>query len=337
MTDHALPADHVSPANRVSPANSASPADNPAFVDNPTVEVTGVSKWFGPKVAVSKISCSFGPGVTGLLGPNGAGKTTTLRMMTGLIRPSEGTISVLGKWPRAAPEVYADIGLVPEELAVYTHMTGREYVKYAAVLAKVDDPSLAADRAIQLVDLEDAADRKLGGYSKGMRQRAKVAAALAPDPSILVLDEPLNGTDPVQRLHLIELFRRLGDEGRTVIVSSHVLEEVERMSDRVLAIVDGRLAAAGDIKAIRSAMSDIPYRVRVETSRPRELAARLLEDAVVHGVSVEDGSLLVETEDLQALGHHIAVAAKQADAVPTVFRPEDASLESVFRYLVRRR
>jgi ABC-2 type transport system ATP-binding protein len=244
---------------------------------------------------------------------------------------------VLGEWPRAAPAVYADIGLVPEELAVYTQMTGREYVKYAGVLSGVDDPSQAADRAIELVDLEDAADRKLGGYSKGMRQRAKVAAALVPDPSILVLDEPLNGTDPVQRLHLIDLFRRLGDDGRTVIVSSHVLEEVERMSDRVLAIVDGRLAAAGDIKAIRSAMTDIPYRVRVETSRPRELAARLLEDAVVHGVSVEDDSLLVETEDLQALGQHIALAAKQADAVPTVFRPEDASLESVFRYLVRRR
>jgi ABC-2 type transport system ATP-binding protein len=187
------------------------------------------------------------------------------------------------------------------------------------------------------VALEDAADRNLEGYSKGMRQRAKVAAALVADPQILVLDEPLNGTDPVQRLRLIEVFRGLGDAGRTVIVSSHVLDEVERMSDRVLAIVDGRLAAAGDVAAIRSAMSDIPYRVRVETSHPRRLAARLLEDAVVHGVTVEDGGLLVETADLAALGRGIADAAARAEAVPTMFRPEDASLESVFRYLVGRR
>jgi ABC-2 type transport system ATP-binding protein len=272
-----------------------------------------------------------------VLGPNGAGKTTTLRMMTGLIRPSEGEITVLGEWPRSKPSVYADIGLVPEESAVYAHMTGRQYVEYAAVLSGVDDPAAAADRAIELVSLEDAADRKLDGYSKGMRQRAKVAAALVNDPMILVLDEPLNGTDPVQRSRLIELFHQLGDEGRTIIVSSHILEEVERMTSRVLAIVDGRLAAAGDIGAIRRAMSDIPYRVRVETTRPRELAARLLEDAVVHGVSIEAGGLLVETEDLTALGRHLAIAAQRADAVPTVFLPEDASLESVFRYLVGRR
>ena len=309
---------------------------DPAFVDHPTVELTEASKWFGPKVAVSKVTCSFGPGVTGLLGPNGAGKTTMLRMLTGLIRPSEGKISVLGEWPRAHPAVYRDIGLVPEESAVYPHMTGRDYVRYAAVLSGIGDPAQATDRAIAEVRLEDAADRKLEGYSKGMRQRAKVAAALVTDPQILVLDEPLNGTDPVQRLHLIELFHRLGDEGRTLIVSSHILEEVERMSSRVIAILDGRLAAAGDVAAIRSAMSDIPYRVRVETSRPRELAARLLEDAVVHGVAVEEDALLVETQDLSALGHHLAGAAKMADAVPTVFRPEDASLESVFRYLVRR-
>jgi len=319
------------------PAAQLADADNPAFVDNPTVEISAVSKWFGTKVAVSKVSCSFGPGVTGLLGPNGAGKTTLLRMVTGLIRPSEGTITVDGVLPRDTPSAYADLGLVPEESAVYTHMTGREYVEYACVLSGVVDPAGAAARAIEHVALEDAADRKLDGYSKGMRQRAKVAAALAPDPSILVLDEPLNGTDPVQRLRLIDLFRQLGDEGRTIIVSSHVLEEVERMSDRVLAIVDGRLAAAGDIKAIRRAMSDIPYRVRVETTRPRELAARLLQDAVVHGVSVEDDGLLVETEDLSALGYHIAAAAQQAEAVPSVFRPLDASLESVFRYLVGRR
>ena len=310
---------------------------NPALVESPTIEVLDVSKWFGQKVAVSNVTCSFGPGVTGLLGPNGAGKTTTLRMLTGLIRPSQGDIRVLGVWPRTTPSVYADVGLVPEDAAVYPAMTAREYVRYAATLSGVSDARTATDRAIDTVDLDDAADRKLAGFSKGMRQRAKVAAALVNDPQILLLDEPLNGTDPVQRLHLINLFRRLGDEGRTVVVSSHILDEVERMSNRVIAIVDGRLAAAGDIGAIRSAMSDIPYRVRIETDRSRVLAARLLEEALVHGVSVDDGILHVETDDLAALGGRVPAVAHEVDARITTFEPEDASLESVFRYLVRKR
>jgi len=310
---------------------------NPALVESPTIEVLDVSKWFGQKVAVSNVTCSFGPGVTGLLGPNGAGKTTTLRMLTGLIRPSQGDIRVLGVWPRTKPSVYADVGLVPEDAAVYPAMTAREYVRYAATLSGVSDARAATDRAIDTVDLDDAADRKLAGFSKGMRQRAKVAAALVNDPQILLLDEPLNGTDPVQRLHLIKLFRRLGDEGRTVVVSSHILDEIERMSNRVIAIVDGRLAAAGDVGAIRSAMSDIPYRVRIETDRSRVLAARLLEEALVHGVSVDDGILRVETDDLAALGGRVPAVAQEVDARITTFEPEDASLESVFRYLVRKR
>ena len=310
---------------------------NPALVESPTIEVDDVSKWFGQKVAVSNITCSFGPGVTGLLGPNGAGKTTTLRMLTGLIRPSQGDIRVLGVWPRTKPSVYSNIGLVPEDAAVYPEMTAREYVRYAATLAGVSDAHAATDRAIDTVALDDAADRKLAGFSKGMRQRAKVAAALVGDPQVLLLDEPLNGTDPVQRLHLINLFQQLGDEGRTVVVSSHILDEVERMSDRVIAIVDGRLAAAGDVAAIRSAMTDIPYRVRIETDKSRVLAARLLEESLVHGVSVDDGILHVETDDLAALGGRVPAVAHEVDARITTFQPEDASLESVFRYLVRKR
>ena len=310
---------------------------NPALVESPTIEVDDVSKWFGQKVAVSNVTCSFGPGVTGLLGPNGAGKTTTLRMLTGLIRPSQGDIRVLDVWPRTKPSVYANVGLVPEDAAVYPAMTAREYVRYAATLSGVANAAAAANKAIDTVALDDAADRKLSGFSKGMRQRAKVAAALVNDPQILLLDEPLNGTDPVQRLHLINLFRQLGDEGRTVVVSSHILDEVERMSDRVIAIVDGRLAAAGDVGAIRSAMSDIPYRVRIETDRSRILAARLLEEALVHGVSVDDGILHVETDDLAALGGRVPAVAQEVDARITTFEPEDASLESVFRYLVRKR
>ena len=310
--------------------------ENPALVDAATVELDDVSKWFGQKVAVSNLTCSFGPGVTGLLGPNGAGKTTLLRMLTGLIRPSQGSVRVLGVWPRTSPSVYASVGLVPEEAAVYPGLTARDYVRYAATLSGSSDVDAATDRAIEAVDLGPPADRKLAGYSKGMRQRAKVAAALVSDPQILLLDEPLNGTDPVQRLHLIKLFQRLGDEGRTVIVSSHILDEVDRMSDRVLAIVDGRLAAAGDVTAIRRAMSDIPYRVRIETDANRVLAARLLEEALVHGVTVDGEALIVETGDLSALGRRVPRVAREVDARITAFQPEDASLESVFRYLVRR-
>jgi len=310
---------------------------DPALVDDATVEVQAVSKWFGQKVAVSGVTCSFGPGVTGLLGPNGAGKTTLLRMLTGLTVPSEGTVRVLGVWPRRTPAIYDRIGLVPEEDAVYTDLTGRDFVEYAATLSKVADPVAAAARALDAVELGDVAGRRLAGYSKGMRQRAKVAAALVADPEVLVLDEPLNGTDPVQRARLIDIFRRLGDEGRTLIVSSHVLEEVERMSDRVLAMVDGKLAAAGSVSAIRSAMADIPYRVRVEADHPRRLAAALLSDALVHGVSIDGGVVHVETADLAELGRRVPRIAKELDVRLVAFRPEDASLASVFRYLVRRR
>jgi len=310
---------------------------DPAFVDSATVEVEAVTKWFGQKVAVSNLSCSFGPGVTGLLGPNGAGKTTLLRMLTGLLEPSEGAVSVLGEAPRSHPSVYASIGLVPEENAVYPRMTARQFVHYAAVLSKVDDPEAVTQTALEQVQLVAEADRRLSGYSKGMRQRAKVAAALVHNPGVLVLDEPLNGTDPIQRARLIELFTALGDNGHTVIVSSHILEEVERVSERVLAIVDGRLAAAGNVTAIRSAMDDIPYRVRVGTDRPRLLAAALLQESLVHGVSVDGSDLEVETTDLVGLGGRIAPIAKEADAALTMFQPEDESLESVFRYLVGRR
>jgi len=261
---------------------------SPAFVAEPTIVVERLSKWFGQKVAVSDLSCSFGPGLTGLLGPNGAGKTTLLRVIAGLLQPSDGSVSLLGSNPRQDSSVYRSVALVPEEDAVYGFLTGRQFVRYAAQLsgsglANVGD-------AIHAVELEEAADRPISGFSKGMRQRIKVAAALVTDPKVLILDEPLNGTDPVQRAKLISAFRALAVE-RTVIVSSHVLAEVERMADRVLAIVDGKLAAAGDVSAIRHAMSDIPYRVRVETDAPRAIAGPLMASDDVTSVSVA-GSLL---------------------------------------------
>jgi ABC-2 type transport system ATP-binding protein len=230
---------------------------DPARAAKPTVTVFGVSKWFGTKVAVSDISCSFGPGITGLLGPNGAGKTTLLRMITGLMRPSEGRVSVLGTDPLKDQSVYRRVGFVPEDDAVYGHLTARQLVRLAAELSRYDASDRVIDRAIAKVNLLDAADRPIAEYSKGMRQRAKVAAALVNEPDVLVLDEPLNGADPVQRAVLIGLFHELAAAGRTIIVSSHVLAEVERMTNRVIAILDGKLAAAGSIRAIRAAMTHI--------------------------------------------------------------------------------
>ncbi len=296
--------------------------------------VDAVTKWFGQKVAVSNISCSFGPGVSGLLGPNGAGKTTLLRMLVALALPSEGSVTVLGNNLRRKYQNYRDVGLVPEDDAVYGSLTARQYVEYAARLLRLRDVADASASAIDLVDMGYAADRTIGGFSKGMRQRTKVAAALVHRPGILVLDEPLNGTDPVQRANLISLFRRLGDEGTTVIVSSHILEEIERMTDRVIAMVDGKLAAAGDVAAIRRAMTDIPYRVEIHTDGARRLAAALISIEGIRGLDVDEQALHIETEDLLALGARLAPVARDLDVRITSFRPEDESLESVFRYLV---
>ncbi len=307
---------------------------SPAFAANPTIEITEISKWFGQKVAVSDVSCSFGPGITGLLGPNGAGKTTLLRMMSGLIQPSRGGLTVLGTNPRRDTSVFQKVGLVPEDDAVYGFLTGRRFVEYGAELAGVRNPSSAAAHAITAVGMDDAAERRIEGYSKGMRQRIKVAGALVNDPEVLYLDEPLNGADPVQRVRLIELFHRLADEGRTVVVSSHVLEEVEKLATRVIAMVDGRLAAAGDTAAIRAAFTDIPYRVRIDADVPRKLGSALLGQEVIRSVEVIDETLHVQTDDLGDLGRLLPSLAQSLDVRLTMVQPEDLSLESVFRYLV---
>jgi ABC-2 type transport system ATP-binding protein len=310
---------------------------DPAFVSDPTIEVSVVSKWFGQKVAVSNLSCSFGRGVTGLLGPNGAGKTTLLRMIAGLTDVSDGAVSILGQDPRRHHSVYRSVSLVPDEDSVYEDMNGRRFVRYAAQLAGTDSSAAAVNEAIDLVEMQTAADRSIGGYSKGMRQRIKVAAALVTHPEVLILDEPLNGTDPVQRAHLIDLFHRLGAEGKTVIVSSHVLEEVERVSNRVVAIVDGRLAAAGSVEAIRAAMNDKPYVVRIGTNRPRELGAALFSTSTVSSIEAGDDSIVVRTADIEGLGRTAPSAAADLGARVSSFQPQDESLESVFRYLVERR
>lgn len=303
-------------------------------VVGPTIELHNVSKWFGQKVAVSDIACSFGPGVTGLLGPNGAGKTTLLRLMTGILVPSAGSVAVHGRDPRAHPEIYRRVGLVPEDEAVYEHLSAREFVRWSAELTRTAQPAVAAARALRTVALSEDADRKLATFSKGMRQRAKVASALVHDPDMLLLDEPLNGTDPAQRARLIDLFRTLGQQGRTVIVSSHVLGEVERMAQRVIAMVDGRLAAAGTVTALRDSMSHIPRRIRIDSSDPRRLAQVLLPAPFVTGVEIEDGLLHVQSAEPVAFAQMLPMAARDAAVRISRVEPEDESLESVFRYLV---
>jgi len=299
-----------------------------------TVVVRELSKWFGAKVAVSEVTISFRPGVTGLLGPNGAGKTTLMRVIAGLQRPSQGSVAVLGEDPRREPSVYARIALVPEDEAIYDRMTARRFIELAAKLAKVDDPAGRAQRCLETVGLVESADRNLGGFSKGMRQRAKVAAALVSQPEVLLLDEPLNGADPVQRAQLISLFKELGSSGRTVLVSSHVLAEVERMTERVIAMVDGRLAAVGSVTDIRSAMTDRPRLVYVESSDNRTMASSLMTTDGVIGVHIEGGRLRVEASDAGDLAVRLPQIAVEAGISLTRVEPADESLESVFRYLV---
>jgi len=310
------------------------PQDDPAFVADPTVEVADLSVWFGPKVALSELSCSFGPGVTGLLGPNGAGKTTLMRAITGLLGPNTGTVRVSGRNPRTDREVHRTLALVPEDEAVPGVLTARQLVRYVARLHGANDPA-AVDGALETVGLLDVADRRVRGFSKGMRQRTKVAAALVTAPSILVLDEPLNGADPVQRAHLIALFRRLGSEGRTVIVSSHVLHEVERLAERQIVLLRGRLAAAGDHHAIRDAMADRPRRVLVRTAATRPLAAALLELDAVSSVSIDGDNLVVSSTRARDVAVALPRLARSVEARLEEVRPLDDSLESMFRELVR--
>jgi ABC-2 type transport system ATP-binding protein len=295
-----------------------------------------VSRWYGNVVAVNDVSFEVGPGITGLLGPNGAGKTTLLHMMGGFLAPSAGDVRLDDEPTWRHPDIYRRIGFVPEREAVHSFLTGRQFVLASARLQGMADPGAAADRAIAMVDLPEAADRAIGGYSKGMRQRIKVAAALVHDPPVLILDEPFNGMDPRQRLHMMDLLRSMSAEGRSILFSSHILEEVERISDRVLVVVAGRLAASGDFRRIRRLMTDRPHSFTIRSSDDRALARELLAGPEVEAVEVRDGMLTVRTGDYGALTRSVATAAQRAGASLLELRPADESLESVFSYLVRR-
>ena len=300
------------------------------------VEVSGVSKVFGGVVAVSDVTFTVRAGVTALLGPNGAGKSTLFRMMCGLSKPTAGTVRVLGADARHDRGVRGRIGLSPQQDALFDRLNAIQFVEVAAATGAVPGPRAAARRALRSVGLDHSSPVAVSKYSKGMRQRVKLAAALVHDPEVLILDEPLAGLDPVQRGRMIDLFHRLGDRGRCVLVSSHVLQEVARMGSRILVIVQGRLAASGDYRRLRELMDDRPHRIRVRVSDPRRLAAALIEAGTAVGVSVEPDHLVVDTPDMDLIGREIAPLAQQLDARLTEFAPLDDDLESVFRYLVER-
>jgi ABC-2 type transport system ATP-binding protein len=304
---------------------------------DPLIEVRGVSKWFGNVVAVSDVSFDIGAGVTALLGPNGAGKSTMLRMLCGLARPSKGTVRLLGSDPRSNVAVTRQLGLVPQQEGVFEPLTALAFVRLSADLHGLPDADGSARAALATVELDADDERRLPTYSKGMRQRVKLAQAIVHDPRLIVLDEPLTGLDPRQRAHMIELFHRLGSDGRCVVVTSHVLDEVERFGSDVLVMAKGRLAAAGDFREIRTLMDDRPRRVVVRTSEPRLLAADLLQAGVVVGVRVEgDDALLLDTEDARGLGRAIAPLARARGTSVLEVRAVDEDLEDVFRYLVER-
>jgi ABC-2 type transport system ATP-binding protein len=299
-----------------------------------TVELTNVSRWYGNVVAVNDISMTLEPGVTGLLGPNGAGKTTVLHMMAGFLSPSRGTVTIDGSPTWRNPGIYRRLGLVAEREAVHGFLTAREFVEASAKMQKLADPKAAAEWALQMVEMTDAADRRLETYSKGMRQRTRVAAALVHNPQVLLLDEPFNGMDPRQRMHMMSLLHELGDRGHTILFSSHILEEVEQVSGTVQVIVAGRLAASGDYRKIRRLMTNRPHVFALQSSDDRRLAVALIGEKSVSGVEIDTAGLTVRASDYGSFTRALPRIALGEGIRLRKLLPSDESLESVFSYLL---
>ena len=295
------------------------------------------SYWYGKVIGINDISIDLGAGVIGLLGPNGAGKSTFLKVVTGQLRPMTGTIAIGGKivWNNA--DVMSRLGFVPEQDAFYEEMTGREFVTYLTRLQGFS-PSRAGElaaEAIETVMLTEQCDRKIKEFSKGMRQRIKIAQALAHHPDVLVLDEPLAGTDPVGRRHIIDLIREFGDAGKTVIVSSHILHEVEQMTSNILLINKGRIVADGDIQRIREMIDEHPHSIFVDSPKGRAFAARLAEFEDVVSIEFLDAGFQVATRDPDACYDRIVRLSVEEDFPIRRMTSPDNNLNAVFRYLVR--
>ncbi len=310
----------------------------------PVIEARGLSKWYGAVIGLNDVSCQIGPGITGLLGPNGAGKSTFLRLVSGQLRPSDGGVRVLGQTPWNCPAVMRRIGFCPDEDAFYDSLSGLEFV---TTLARVSGlpRARARERAaevLEVVGMKEHMERKLRAYSKGMRQRTKIAQALVHDPELLVLDEPLTGADPVGRRELRALIQRLAAQGKHVVVSSHVLHEVESMTQTVLLIARGRVLAAGQVAELRALLDEHPHRIAIRCDRPREVARLVM--AMPHVVGVDlgdkgpraDGAVHLRTTDPAAFYAAIPAALLEAGATLEELASEDDDLNALFQYLVTR-
>jgi ABC-2 type transport system ATP-binding protein len=302
------------------------------------IEFVRASRWYGPVIALNDVTASIGPGITGLLGPNGAGKSTFLKLAAGQLGPSQGEVRVLGKPAFGSPELFHKVGLCPEPDAFWERITGLEFVAALLRLTGYDDAEAArrAEAALELVDLVAAKDRKIAGYSKGMRQRVKLAQALAHDPEVLLLDEPVTGMDPLNRRRVVDLVKRLGREGRTIVVSSHILHEVEAMTRRVLLVHNGRILAEGDVREIRELMDEHPKMVAVRARDPRAVGRRVVGAGGVVSMAFgpEGEWITVQSGKPDELYAALQDVAEEA-GVAEMYSP-DEDLESVFRYLVAR-
>jgi ABC-2 type transport system ATP-binding protein len=307
-------------------------------VSEAPIELRRASRWYGQVIALNDVSTTISPGVTGLLGPNGAGKSTLLKLAAGQLAPSQGEVRILGRRAWGSPEIFHRVGLCPEPDAFWDGLTGRQFLVALLRLTGYDEAECRgrADQALALVDLEAAAGRKIGGYSKGMRQRLKLAQALAHEPEVLLLDEPLSGMDPVNRRRVMDLVKKLGREGKTVVVSSHILHEVESMTRRVLLIHNGRILAEGDVREIRDLMDEHPHTVSLRARDPRALARSVVSSP--HVLSLAFGSegewITVQTARPEEFYSGLPEAAIEAGVIEMYSPDED--LESVFKYLVAR-
>lgn len=304
----------------------------------PIVEFQNVSKWYGNVIGLNKLSVAIPAGVTGLLGPNGAGKSTLLQLATGQLRPSQGTVKVLGHRAWNNPALNHHIGLCPEQDAFYEWMSGWRFIYTCARLSGLSrrDARDATKRVLDEVGMTPHAKRAVRGYSKGMRQRTKIAQALVHDPQVLFLDEPLTGTDPVARRDLIDIIMRLGASGKSVVFSSHVLYEVQAVTRRIVLLNHGRLVAEGDVRQIRGLIDTRPHRIALRGPESRRLAAKLVtfEDVVGVELSRKDDSILVETRAPDAFYARLPSLALEGDTPIEQVESEDDNLEAVFRYLV---
>jgi len=304
----------------------------------PLIAATNLSKWYGQVIGLNDVTVSVPTGITGLLGPNGAGKSTFMKLITGQLRPSKGEVTLLGEPIWKNPRLYFRVGFCPEQDAFYERMTGLEWV---AALVRLNgftekEAAEAAERALTAVDLMEAAQKKIGAYSKGMRQRIKLAQAIVHDPELLILDEPLSGMDPLARRRTMKMIREWARQGKSVLVSSHVLHEVESMTSNILLINNGRILAEGNVHQIRELIDEHPHTVYVRAADPRGLAREFLARADVMSMRFEPGAVIVETgkPDEFYAGLTELVADGTCGAVEEVSSPDD-NLQAVFKYLVK--